>query len=179
MRTNAIQASGTTAVYLYADNVPVAFVEFPVTAGPGGVGLPVVLSVALPGLTEVGVSGALMPVDFILIFPKSGVPRPVTGSQPGVAAKPVIPLVGSLQLPCAPPTTSFSMFAALLYNHGFRNPSGDKPCARRSPLRRAMMAANVGVEALVPLQVETEPLATTAKRLPCAETSGYPRPVAL
>lgn len=73
---------------------------------------------------------------------KLGVPRPVTGSQPTVAAKPVVPQ--PLELPI---TTSFSPWHPCVYSHGFRKPSAGKPRDIRSSFRSAITDAKVGAAA--------------------------------
>ena len=77
-------------------------------------------------------------------FPKLGVPKPVTGSQPSAAYQPIpscwmslLPLVMSVKA------------AALLYKRGFKNPRV-LSFWRRTLLRRVTIPAKDGVEQEVP-----------------------------
>ena len=105
---------------------------------------------------------------------KSGVPRPVTGSQPDLAGKPFV-----LQPGFEPEVMSLSADAPVEYRKGLRNPSGLRPAAMRRSLSRAMMLASVGLAQLVPSTPPSWPSTTISKSTPCVAMSGNPRPLAL
>lgn len=109
----------------------------------------------------------------VIVHPESKGKR--TGSQPGSAGKPVVETQPGFE----PAVMSFSALAPVEYSHGFRKPSGGLPAAFRPSLSRAMMLANVGLDALVPETRLNALLTATAKLTPCAETSGYARPLLL
>ena len=62
--------------------------------------------------------------------PKSGVPKPVTGSQPLVAWNPCVPHPGLFPL-----TMSFRPLYPWAYNHGLRNPRDGSPAAIRASFK--------------------------------------------
>ena len=105
-------------------------------------------------------------------FAKLGVPRPVTGSQPAAAGKPLV-----LQPGFEPVVTSLSALAPVEYRKGLRKPSGLLPAAASWSLRSAMTDAKIGDEHDVPATVPNDPLTTISTFSPCAETSGNARPV--
>jgi len=73
----------------------------------------------------------------------TGVPKPVTASQPACAGKPVVPH------PVADPEVmSVNAADPTEYNHGFMNPRTGLPDARRLSLTSAMTDAAVGADAL-------------------------------
>lgn len=82
----------------------------------------------------------------------TGVPKPVTASQPTAAGNPGVsqpiedPVVMSVSAAKAPP-----------YIHGFRNLRAGLPAAMSASFTRAMIAAKVGPDALVPPIVVTLP----------------------
>ena len=117
------------------------------------------------------------PVDANFNFGKSGVPSPVTGSHPTTAEKPD-PFTW-LHPELFPPMISVNAPKPLLYNQGFKNPNTGSLCAIRSLLSSATIAAKAGAEALVPETSSSLPCKKVWKETPCAETSGYARPVVL
>jgi hypothetical protein len=120
----------------------------------------------------------------------TGVPSPVTASQPLAAGNPSVP-----QPMAEPLVMSLRPKKPLLYRNGFRKPSGLLPSAIRASFTKEMTDANAGEDALVPSrglqrishaqqdQVQVTyaslPFQTVAYARPCAATSGYARPLGL
>jgi len=95
-----------------------------------------------------------------------GVPRPVTGSQPVLAAKPFV-----LQPVLWPRVTSLNA-VGLAYRKGFKNPSEGLPAAMSRSLIKPMTLAKVGEEQDVPSTPPVWPPSTIWKSTPWVETSG-------
>lgn len=73
----------------------------------------------------------------------TGVPNPLTASQPGCDGNP------ALSHPRAEPlVTSVKALKPCEYSHGLRKPKTGFPAARRASLRSEMMADAAGVDAL-------------------------------
>lgn len=126
----------------------------------------------------------------------TGVPYPVTASQPGSAGKPVVlhpaelPLTISLNASNPPEYSQgcFEVLAPLRPRYlasgnnpvlTFKKPIGGFPAAIRASFTSAKMAAAVGVAALVPSTGRTVPFQMVLKFWPWAAMSGMPRPQAL
>lgn len=75
---------------------------------------------------------------------KSGVPTPVTGSQPSVALNPDVPQPGLF-----PSVTSLKA-SGCAYTVGLMKPTALLPAASRASLTRVRMLPKVGEEAEVP-----------------------------
>ena len=88
----------------------------------------------------------------------TGVPNPVTGSQPFVTGKPVTPQPWELPL-----RISVKPLYPLEYNHGFMNPRGGLPDPIRASLTSEMTLDMSGQEALVPEMEDSVPFHTKAK----------------
>lgn len=90
---------------------------------------------------------------------KLGVPKPVTGSQPGAAAYPLQPhlLEVHLLLPVVTSVKAAGTAAAAAYSAGFTKPSGGAPAARSASLARPSIAAIMGAEAEVPSKIMSPP----------------------
>lgn len=73
----------------------------------------------------------------------TGVPKPVTASQPVVAGKPVV-----LQPSAEPLITSVNAFEPTEYSQGFMKPMTGFPAAIMASFTSAMTEAAVGVAAL-------------------------------
>ena len=120
------------------------------------------------------------------IFPKSGVPSPVTGSHPFVALNPAPGITGpplyspSMLAPehpwFLPVMMSLNAWDPIWYSHGFKNPRGGMPADSLASFSRAMMPANVGAAAEVPDAQLRKPLSNIVKSTEEAATSGKPRP---
>ena len=76
---------------------------------------------------------------------RTGVPKPVTASQPFFAGNPSVsqPLDDPLRI-------SVNALYPLEYSQGLRKPKTGLPAATRASLTRAMIAATVGQDAEVP-----------------------------
>ena len=109
--------------------------------------------------------------QFMVEHPLTGVPYPVTGSQPFAAGNPAPSHPIALPL-----STSVKASNPFLYSHGFRNPSDGFPAARSASLTNANIAEAVGVDALVPSKPANRPFQTVMYDWLWAEISGYARP---
>jgi hypothetical protein len=78
------------------------------------------------------------------IFGKFGVPRPVTGSQPGTAENPLVLHPGFVPFVISLNIDGFA------YNDGFRKPMGFFPTASLSSFKRLITAPKIGALADVP-----------------------------
>ena len=74
---------------------------------------------------------------------------------------------------------SLNAALAFEYKRGFKNPSGLLPDVSSRSLISAMMLANVGLEALVPVKPYPCPPEWMEKFAPWVDTSGYARPLTL
>lgn len=79
---------------------------------------------------------------------RTGVPHPLAASHPVLVGKPV--LLHPLLLPCLISVNPFPSLPASQI-HGFKNPNAGLPSAISASLTRAIIDANVGALALVPL----------------------------
>lgn len=88
----------------------------------------------------------------------TGVPHPVTASQPLVAGKPAVPQPSALPL-----VTSVKPPWPNLYNHGFKNPNVGRPAAISASLTSDKTAVAVGAEAEVPSRLTSVPFQMVTK----------------
>lgn len=83
---------------------------------------------------------------------KEGVPKPVTGSHPAVAAKPFVPQPG-----LSPVVISLNALG-LAYRVGLMKPTGAFLAAILALLIRVIMLAKTGAEVEVPSSTDSTPL---------------------
>jgi len=91
----------------------------------------------------------------------TGVPHPVTASQPFCAGNPSVPHPIALPL-----VISVKALNPPAYNHGFRNPSGGRPLAIKKSLTSEITALAAGVDALVPSSQTSVPFQVVTKWKP-------------